>query len=527
MLKRLATLYPLLFAAFPVLGIAARNPGEYALDDLLIVLLVGLVGVGLVLGAATLLLRRFGQDLPGVVTVLAVAVFFFYLPLREWIDPHLAGTALDKAGVVPIGVAVVLAVTLGWFVRRAERLAALTRMLTTVGLLLVAWNAFRVALDQVRGPRAVARNALVRELAKPIPIRPGTAVRPRHDIYLLILDQYANRKGLQEFYGFDNRPFEDSLRGLGFTIPATTRSNYDYTLFSVPSLLNFAHMTPLEAELGNTTDRTVLRYLIKHNRLVRFLRKQGYEFVLIPGWEGSSDSPDADRVMGQTVRFDLGLEVDRTELREVLRSTTLLDRMLGPAPPMRRSTLILDAFDSLKAMASEPELTFTFAHLMMPHYPYRYDKNCQPTPPSIWDHKSPGAKPAYIGHLQCANRRVLDAVRTILSRSETPPIIVIQSDHGSSTIPAKRWANAAEFPTLARERFAAFGAYYLPDGGASRFGDTVTVVNVFRYLLGYYFNADLPPEPNYSYFRALDGTYHFVRADTALVTDSGEALSAR
>ncbi|MGH7632078.1 MAG: hypothetical protein ACREOF_22310, partial [Gemmatimonadales bacterium] len=460
MLKRLAILYPLLFAAFPVLAIAARNPGEYTLGDLLVVLLVVLLAVGLVLGAATLFLRRFGEGLPAAVTVLAVVVFFFYVPAREWIDPHIAGTVLDQAGLVPIAIGLALVVILGWLVRNARRLAPLTPLLATMGLILVTWNAVRVALDQVRGSQAAARTALVRKLAEPIATRPGAVPGPRRDIYLIILDQYANAKVLREFYGFDNRAFEDSLRGLGFTIPATTRSNYDGTQMSLPSLLNFAHITPLEAELGNTTDRTVLRHLIKRNRLVRFLRAQGYQFVLIPaGWEGTSDSPYADRVMRQTVGLDLGRELDRTELRDVLRSTTLLNRVLDLASS-RPDSWILDAFDSLKAVASEPATTFTLTHFMMPHRLYRYDEHCRPTP--LWvrrlANESPAAKAAYLGQLRCTNRRVLDVARTILSRSGTPPIIVIQADHGSRTLPTDRWGTPEDFRAQARERFGAFGA---------------------------------------------------------------------
>ena len=50
-------------------------------------------------------------------------------------------------------------------------------------------------------------------------------------------------------------------------------------------------------------------------------------------------------------------------------------------------------------------------------------------------------------------------------------------------------------PRAAGERFGAFGAYYLPDGGEADFGDTVSVVNVLGNVLRRYLNADLPVEP--------------------------------
>ena len=54
-------------------------------------------------------------------------------------------------------------------------------------------------------------------------------------------------------------------------------------------------------------------------------------------------------------------------------------------------------------------------------------------------------------------------------------------------------------PTNAWERFGAFGAYYLPDGGAAAFGDSVSVVNVLGNVLRHYFRADLPREPDDRY----------------------------
>jgi hypothetical protein len=67
--------------------------------------------------------------------------------------------------------------------------------------------------------------------------------------------------------------------------------------------------------------------------------------------------------------------------------------------------------------------------------------------------------------------------------------------------------------SAAWERFNAFGAYYLPDGGAAAFGDTVTVVNVLGNVLRRYFGAELPLEPNDQYLSVEPAPYRFVRVD--------------
>lgn len=520
-MKRLATSYPLLLAAFPVLGTAARNAGTYTLGDLLVVLAVVVAAFAVVLALATVFLRRLGAQVPALVTTLVVMLFFFYVPLREGIDPWTRGTAFGHGGAVAmalvltaVGIVVVMA-------RRPKWLEAATRVLSVMALLLVGWTGMRVALQQLRGGGAAPGSALARELARPVPTR-GQALRPLRDVYLIILDSYASRPILLEQFGFDDRPFEDSLRALGFTVPATTRSNYDMTEASLPSILNFAHMTPLAQEVGSSVDRTLSRYLIRKNRLARFLKQQGYRYVLIPaGWEVTSESPDADHVMRYVSGLPLVDQLDRTEFREALSQSTLLDRLISRLyrGPGRSDLWLLSAFDSLVTVPADPAPTFTLAHFMMPHRPYRFDAACRPTPRSFWRAERYDAvhDSAYIGQVRCANRRVLAAVTAILQRSDVPPVIVIQADHGSRKVGEDVQVTPEGFRSLARERFGAFGAYYLPGGGERVLGDTVTAVNVFRHILSYYFDAELPPEPNSAYFMGPGGNYLFVRADTAFV----------
>jgi hypothetical protein len=116
---------------------------------------------------------------------------------------------------------------------------------------------------------------------------------------------------------------------------------------------------------------------------------------------------------------------------------------------------------------------------------------------------------------------VLQLVTDLLRDSAVPPVILLQGDHGTDLLNYRSAPCAARIsPAAARERLGAFGAYYLPDGGAAAFGDTVTVVNVLGHVLRYYFQADLSPEPDDQYVVVRAAPFEFLRVDPAWLAGS-------
>jgi hypothetical protein len=116
--------------------------------------------------------------------------------------------------------------------------------------------------------------------------------------------------------------------------------------------------------------------------------------------------------------------------------------------------------------------------------------------------------------VQCIDSLVLGVVHHLLKHSPTPPVILLQGDHGTNLLEYEKAGKAERVsPAQARERFGAFGAYYLPEGGAKLFGDTTTVVNVLRHVLVYYAGADLPVEPDDLYMSLEQCPFAFSRVD--------------
>jgi hypothetical protein len=509
MSARVTRAYPFLLAFVPILNYAANNPDQYGMGDLAFLLAITAAGCGLVYAVAALVARgRAAPALPAFVALVWVGWLFGY----RRIAGLLTGDPANPPHVLLVSGGLFITVALVWAVARRERLLeGLGRFLTLMSVLMVAWSIVRIGTGWVRGREAIAASGLARELARPI-AGPESVPGPKRDIYLIVLDEYANADVLRERFGYDNRPFEDSLRALGFHVPRLVRSNYLHTLLSLPSLLNSAHLVRLERELGSGVKHPALpNHLLEHNRVARYLGRRGYEYVFFPSdwWHSTSGSSEADVEFSPWGGFDLMRRMGGGELERAVRGATILsyfNRSHRWEADHARRTL-----RGLAELAGEGEgPRFAFAHLLKPHDPYVFDRDC-----GVLGRQRDGDEVGpYIEQVECLNRLLLETVRGILAASKVPPVIILQGDHGTKLLHATGYASAAEVPPdAARERFGAFGAYYLPDGGAEAFGDTVTVVNVMGNVLRHYFGADLPRAGDEQYISPADFPYAFRRVD--------------
>jgi hypothetical protein len=524
MLRYLKVLYPFCFAAFPLLSMVVHNADEVTLGDFAAVLAATMAGTGLVFGLAYLLARR-DLERAAALTLLAV-IWLVYLPAGETYATvavrQFRGARWAQGVLVP-GVGLLVIGTIGWWLlTRRPRLERVTRFLATMGAILVVMSLARLTLIKLRNHRTIARSGLARELAAPVAARPMRPGERRPDIYLVVPDGYGNHDVLREFYGFDNRAFEDSLRQLGFIIPLTVRSNYTRSVLSIPSLVNFAHMNVLQRELGTESrDQSLLYYLLQSNRAARFLKSRGYRFYLFPSadWAGTRASPLADTVFRVWPERTLTRELRRTGLRKGWISVTMLRHLINPNRD--EDEFIRRTFAGLAEVPRDTAPTFAFAHIFAPHRPYVVDAQCRPRSRSLDDapmrYGSVEDLEAYLDQVRCVNRLTLQLVRQLLRTSEVPPVILLQSDHGTMT--TRYWGTPPDQarPEQVRERFGAFGAHYLPDGGS--LPDTVTVVNVLRHVFRQYFGADLPPLPNDQYYSVpKPDPYRFVRVNPAMTS---------
>ena len=88
--------------------------------------------------------------------------------------------------------------------------------------------------------------------------------------------------------------------------------------------------------------------------------------------------------------------------------------------------------------------------------------------------------------------------------TDDPPIIIIQSDHGSGF--GIDWENPTD--DMLREKMSNFQAFYLPNGDSSLMSEATTPVNIFRVLFNSHFNENMKFYP--IKFFGFYGTNHMI-----------------
>jgi hypothetical protein len=520
-------LYPILFAAALVVAVAARSPGQYRGADLALVTTsaaaLAALAFALALGVVRLVGRRDRSvPLASALAMLAVAWIFYYVPVQSAAAAISRGLARD-AVLLPLGAIATLA-AIAWLFRQPKaRLDALGAFMTRFGVLLTVIGVVQLALSQRRSVAAPRRSVLARELARSLRVAappPAGRNAPRRDIYLIVLDEHPNARGMRDMLRYDNSAFEDTLRVLGFVIPRDMQSNYTQTLLSLPSLLNATHLTQLTEDEGESSRSYVLpSYLTENNRAARFLKSQGYRYVLFPSawFPATQDSPQADAIFDAWPEPSLATEARRTELRRAVVRSTMLRRWSRTMSSDR--SFDLRFMEGLRRMAADSAPTFVLAHSVLSHYPYYLDASCRtlerPLVPSAIEDGQPVYRAARVAQLRCVDSLVVDVVTTLLRESRPEPVILVVGDHGTQlTDPLHLQRPESVSAAFVRERFGTLGAFHLPAGGDSALSGSVTLVNVMGHVLRYYFGADLPPSPDDRY---VSGTrpYRFFRVDSS------------
>jgi hypothetical protein len=437
-----ASVAPFLLLITPFVGYVQYQQRGFANPEVIVFGLL-LAALALVLGAGSVLAPAFG-----VITLAALITFFA--------DIQAAEPGLRRLGALFLVASAVL-----WLLRRhAHQIVSLA----AATLLLLAF------VSPPSGAVTSARASNADGTA--------TARADRPLILHLLLDEFIGLEGFPkdltpESYRKERETF---FVQRGFRLFGKAYSEYPMTLWSVPHLMNLSpgqYRTDLTrpGPSGGT-------YTLTRNAYFERLAAVGYAIqvhepdylYLCPDGLPASCRTYASRAL--TVLDDLDLSLrDKVAVvggtffgqseaygRIKEKYGTVRRRLASTVPlpawsweqgiPAPAGTMPI--FDAVAAdLATAQRGTFIFAHILMPHYPYIYDANCQQLPEDEWLLRSDAARAnvpggiinvpegraeryaSYREQVICTERKIAALFDAIPPALRDDAIIIVQGDHGS------------------------------------------------------------------------------------------------
>jgi hypothetical protein len=306
------------------------------------------------------------------------------------------------------------------------------------------------------------------------------------------------------------------------------------------------YLNSLTEEIGaDVRDFRPIDRLLDENRVFSLFEGLGYRTVAVESGYLPTKIQEVDEYLQprdereQAFRSAytlIGVTIKLTSFETNLLASTLLnplfDYFLKPDPGVDTETLfslhrerVLFGFESLPQIANRNGDYFVFAHILTPHPPFVFGEFGEELPMDhlyvLYDGADLVGKyitrseyiDGYRSQLLYVNKLLQETIEKILMLSDSPPIIIIQGDHGPGAY--LDWQSVAN--TNIRERMSIFNAYYFPDTDYELLSSQITPVNTFRIVFNRYFGADLELLPNRVYFSSTIRPYDFFDATEMLL----------
>ncbi|MCF7811856.1 LTA synthase family protein [bacterium] len=478
-MKKTPSLHPFLFAFFSIIFLYTNNISEMSAADIPAPALVVMALTFLIWLILTKILHDPARA--GIITTLLLITFFFYGHIYDAIRYTYIGDT--KVGRHRFLLPIYFIIFVFFLFRglKTKHVSNLTVFFNISTISLIAMSVISFAAYQLNGRSISIQNAELESRASILKLKDNTETYP--DIYYIISDGYGNAITLAKFYGFDNSEFLDQLKEKGFYIADKSASNYADTRPSLASSLNMEYINDLAAAVvKGELKEGVFSDITRRSNVTEFLKSIGYKFVLIRSGSGPTDrNRYADIMISCTAMNEFIRVLIHTSLLSVIEKYFYL--------PDQHRKMLKTAFDRLKEIPDIDGPKFVLCHVLSTHPPFVFDADGGAVNP---DDMSIGSniwlpREAYIGQLSYTNKLIIGAVNEILEKSDRPPIIIIQGDHGPASL--NEWENPSN--DFIFERMMILNAYHIPEGDSSQLYPTISPVNSFRVVFNRCFNTEM------------------------------------
>lgn len=418
-------------------------------------------------------------------------VYLFFGSLHGFVKglaPFLARYTIFPIGLGIIGVVLMIAI------RRSK--SSFQTLFVYLNTLLIVLTIYEAGRCTVRGSSDLSTR-LGPDYRKDADFNAAlcdTCERP--DIYFLVFDGYSGSGTLKKYWNYDNSGVDTFLRQQGYFLADRARSNYNFTPYSIGSVLNMDYHR-------KAADHIDLRQFcrgvstMRPNKVFELLRANQYAIINQSFFPVSKEAPALDISYAASEKHMLLAQTLPTKLLEDVgwnfgmhRSAASIREEIDLAR-LHRSQ-INKAYEALvkTSAAHQTSPVFVYTHFLFPHDPYFYDSTGKETPPDNWFNPVRG-KEDYLSQLKYANTFIRDLAARLKKDARRPRIVIMISDHGFRGFKGdgtQPW----EFNNLF--------AVYFPDGDYSSLHDSVSAVNTFPLVFNKYFKAGIAMKKDTSFY---------------------------
>lgn len=325
-------------------------------------------------------------------------------------------------------------------------------------------------------------------------VKPGF----KPDVYMLVFDEYASSKALLNYFNYNNSRFDTFLQSNHFIEIAGSKSNYNYTMFSLASTLNYSYLNNIDSNNITESDYLKAFSLIKNSAVQSFFETNGYSiknysfFNLsrqAPSHELNINSFGKSAIQYQTIEGRLG---------------TLLDHRFGTKEWNKKS--YHNEFNEMKRCMADVQKEslenrgpkFIYMHILAPHPPSYVDSNgnflSNETAYRESLHKTSSFYTSYLAYW---NNQIQTLVSSIITHTKNKAVIIVMGDHGYRKYDLQTIKNQHHFMNMLAIHFP---LNIQPKGEIPE-----TLINLYPFIFNSVFNTDFKYQPDRSVFLQIKG----------------------
>ena len=404
-MKKSFVLHPFLFALLPIIFLYSLNVGEVFAHEIIQPILLAIFITFVIWIALSFVLKS--KIKSGFITSLGLIIFFYYGHIFIQLERQLELDVNHLHYILLITSFVLLGLGSYYIIKTKKHLDKLTMIVNVIAIAMVMVSFVNI------GEFYLLENYSLNiqdESSEKIPIEKlNTENFP--DIYYIMFDGYAGSKSLQYLMNFDNSEFIDFLTKKGFYVSPESYSNYEDTLFSIPSTLNMKYLNYLVEEVGiNSTNKLILYPILYDNEVAQYLKSKGYTiFNIESGLVFSTGFKHTDFPLCQLSNYF------ESEFEMMLIRTSMINPIHVQLFSGDWRDRILCGFNELDKVVDRNEKPkLVYANFLMPHPPYIFNENCgveNAKSLSLAEQKHRVGHDLYLGQLKCANNKIKPILR--------------------------------------------------------------------------------------------------------------------